>query len=106
MGSEQESVRHPVFIGFLGLRPWGLTRFDGIGSELSPMFIGLSAHYCIPRRRMLKSPGFRFLPTSAVVRHTGCLKHRASSTRQPNRTVRLLDPSGLGEPNRPEDTVK
>ena len=43
VGSERESVRHPVFIGFSGFGPSGLTRASFSGSELSPMFIGLSA---------------------------------------------------------------
>jgi hypothetical protein len=39
-GSEQESVKYRGFIGFRGLGSSGLTRPDGIGSPLSPMFTG------------------------------------------------------------------
>ena len=43
MGSEQESVSPPGFIGFLGFWADGLTRFLDPGSESSPMFTDLSA---------------------------------------------------------------
>ncbi len=43
MGSEQESVRPPGFIGFPGFWAEGLTRFHSPGSESWPMFTDLSA---------------------------------------------------------------
>jgi hypothetical protein len=43
IGSERESGRHPVFIGFSGFGASGLTTARFSGSELSPMFIDCSA---------------------------------------------------------------
>jgi hypothetical protein len=66
MGSEQESVGPRGFIEFPSLATSGLIRVDGVGSESSPMFTGLSASSCIHRRHLLKSQGFR------VSRWCGC----------------------------------
>src|ERR1039457_1945566 len=55
MGSEQESVSPPGFIGFPWIGADGLTTFHDPGSESSPMFTDLSARSCIDRRRRRKS---------------------------------------------------
>ena len=56
LGSEQESVRPPCFIGFPRFGAGGLTRLHGPRSESSPMFTDLSARSCIDRRGRRKSP--------------------------------------------------
>jgi hypothetical protein len=58
IGSEQESVRPPGFIGFPRFGADGLTSFHGPGSESSPMFTHLSARSRIDRRGRRKSPLF------------------------------------------------
>jgi hypothetical protein len=88
-GSEQESVKPPGFIGFPGFGTVEPTGFDDLGSELPPMFTGLSAHSCVDRRHLRKSPGFRPCRRATWPDAPGGLKRGASSTRLFNRMLRL-----------------
>lgn len=86
VGSEQQSVRPPGFIGFRGFWADGLTRFLGPGSESSPIFTDLSAGSYSDRRGRWKSP-FPSVPTIAVVRPSGSASSGRNSACQLNRTV-------------------
>ena len=75
-------------VGFRGLGRWGRSNPNGIGSDSSPMFAGLSPAPGLLQRRNAKSPDFMLSRNRAVDRPVG--------------TTGFLGRPGTGQPGRTE----